>query len=124
MGVLKIGGIVAGVLGAVACAGAGAIYAEGDRLAVWAIEHPLSALIGRQLAVAGPAELDWGSPTRLVLHDFTIANAPWGAAPHLLEAGEIVLEFYPASLLTSAKRFRLVAVHHAVLSLETSGRSA
>lgn len=121
MSALKIAGTIAGVV-AVAAAGivAGLLTIGSGRITAWAIEHPISSYIGRQVTVAGPVSVHWGSPTRLTFRDLRIANAPWGAAPDMVTAHEVTVEFHPKSLVSGPKNFPLVSIDHAKLLLETS----
>jgi uncharacterized protein involved in outer membrane biogenesis len=99
---------------------ASALRFGGGPIVVWAIEHPLSHYIGRQLIVAGPAEVEWGAPTHLILHDFRIANAPWAAAPALLQAALITVDVDPWSLVGRPVHLPRVAVENATLALEVA----
>ena len=48
-----------------------------------------SAVLGRQVTVAGDISLDLGLTTRIVLNDVAIANAPWGKAGRFATAKRV-----------------------------------
>ena len=115
---LRVVAIGVVVLLALVAAAAGALHARGGAIVAWAIEHPLSAYVGRELIVGGPIEVEWGAPTHLVLHDFRVANAPWGTAPELLRATRLTVDVDPLSLIRRPVHFQRVVFAQAALSLE------
>jgi AsmA family protein len=115
---LRIAAVVVAALLALGGAAAVALHGWGGAVVVWAIEHPVSAYIGRQLIVAGPVEVGWGAPTHLVLHDFRVANAPWGAAPEMLRAARVTVDIDPVSLIRGPVHFDRIAIAQAAVSLE------
>lgn len=121
MRALTIAGIlVGGAIVAAAGVVAGMLTIGSNRITTWAIEHPISSYIGRKVTVGKALTVHWGSPTRLVIPDLHIANAPWGTAPDMFTADKVVVEFYPKSLVSGPKNFPLVSIDHAKLLLETS----
>lgn len=70
------------VLGALIL-GAGAIYAANANIAPL-VETVASWALRRQVTLER-LTLDWGNPVRLELRKLTVANAPWGSRPHMLE---------------------------------------
>src|SRR6185437_14068092 len=115
---LRIAAIAVAVLLALVAGAAGALDAWRGAIVAWAIEHPVSAYVGRQLIVAGPVEVEWGAPTHLVLHDFRIANASWGTAPELLRAARLTADVDLLSLIRRPVHFHRVALERAAISLE------
>jgi AsmA family protein len=118
--VLKIiGWIVAVVVLLVVIAG-GALYFGGGRAVAWAIEHPVSTMVGRQIHVGGPLTVRWGAPTRLVAEDVHVANASWGSEPDMFSARRLEIELHARSLLRGPTRIPLISLDGAKLVLETS----
>jgi AsmA family protein len=121
-GALKIIGWVVAVLLVVVVASGLALYFGGGRAVAWALEHPVSGTIGRDIRLAH-TEVDWGSwgrPTRLVMDDVHVANAPWGSAPDMFVAKRVEIAFYAKSLILAPTRIPLIALDNAKLLLETS----
>jgi len=117
---LKIaGGTAAGLLLLVMACGL-ALYLGGGRVLAWAIEHPGSTMIGRQIRVGGRVSVAWGSPTRIVIEDLHVGNASWDAKTEMLAAGRVEIAFMPLTLLRGPVRIPLLRLDKARLLLETS----
>ncbi len=101
-------------------AAGGALWLGGTRALVWAVEHPLSAMVGRQIRIDGPLAIRWGAPTRIVAEDVHVANASWGSAPNMFAAKRLEIEIFPRTLLRGPTRIPLIALDGARLLLETS----
>jgi len=114
-----IGWIAAVVLLLIVIAG-GVLFFGGGRVVAWAIEHPVSTLIGRQIHVGGRLTIHWGNPSRLVAEDVHVANAAWGSEPDMFSAHRLEIELYARTLLHGPTRIPLVSLDGAKLLLETS----
>jgi uncharacterized protein involved in outer membrane biogenesis len=99
---------------------AGALWFGGNRAVAWAIEHPLSGALGRQIHVGGSLTIHWGSPTKALIEDIHVANASWSKDPEMFSAKRLELEFFPLSLLHGPSHIPLIALDGAKLLLETS----
>ncbi len=99
---------------------AGALWLGGAEAAVWALEHPVSAMLGRQIRVGGSLTIGWGDPVRIVVEDFHIANASWSNQPEMLAAKRLEIDFFPASLLFGPTRISLIDIDGSRLLLETA----
>jgi uncharacterized protein involved in outer membrane biogenesis len=120
--VLKIIGWTVAVLLLMVMASGVALWFGGGPAVAWVLRHPVSGVIGRDIAV-GRAEVDWGSwgrPTRLVAEDLHVANAPWGSAPDMFAAKRVEIALYAKTLLLAPTRIPLIALDGATLLLETS----
>jgi AsmA family protein len=113
-------GWIVGILVAVIVAAGAAVWFGGAPVIAWAIEHPGSALMGRQLRIAGAFVIHWGAPTRIIAEDVHVANAPWGTAPEMFSAKRLEIDVFLRSLLGGPVRVPLVAIDGAKLLLETS----
>ena len=113
-----IGWIAAVVLLLIIIAG-GALFFGGGRAVAWALEHPVSTMIGRQITV-GRLSLQWANPSRLIAQDIHVANAAWGSEPDMFSARRLEIELYPRTLLRGPTRIPLVSLDGAKLLLETS----
>jgi AsmA family protein len=117
---LKIVGWIAAVVLLLAIIAGGALYFGGGRAVAWALEHPVSTMIGRRIHVGGPLAIRWGNPSRLVAEDVHVANASWGNEPDMFSARRIEIELYARTLLHGPTRIPLVSLDGAKLLLETS----
>src|SRR6185312_3212092 len=120
MRVLRIVGWVVGAIILLIVAAGVAVWAAPGPIGRWAVAYPVSAMIGRQMRVAGPLSIHWGSPIRIVAEKVSLANASWGMAPQMFAAKRVVLVFYPWSLIRGPTRIVLVEADDASLLLETS----
>src|SRR5574337_1799488 len=79
----------------------------------------VEAMTGRAVTVAGPVRLHLSLTPSIVLENLRVANAPWGSAKNLLEAGKV--EARVALLPLVRRRFDIVeiALGHPVIALET-----
>jgi AsmA family protein len=120
MGALRIVGRVGlAVMVLIAATGAG-LWLDGGPIIAWAINHPVSSYMGRQVRVAGPLTIDWGSPIRIVANSVSVANAPWAKTPTMFRAKRLAVEFYPSSLLFGPTQVPLLEMDDANLVLATS----
>ncbi|HZB91920.1 MAG TPA: AsmA family protein [Stellaceae bacterium] len=113
------GWVLAAVVALFAAAGL-VLWIGSGPVVAWAIEHPVSAAMGRQITLSGRLSIAWGSPTRIVAEGVRVANAPWGTAPDMLNARRLEIELYPWSLVTGPTRIALADVEGASLLLETN----
>ena len=120
MRVLRIVGWVVGAIILLIVAAGVAVWAAPGPIGRWAVAYPVSAMMGRQMRVAGPLSIHWGSPIRIVAEKVSLANASWGMAPQMFAAKRVVLVFYPWSLIRGPTRIVLVEADDASLLLETS----
>lgn len=120
MRALKIAGWMLGGLVVLLAAAVCAVWIGGAPVVAWALEHPVSGAIGRQITLQGPLTIRWGSTTRIVAENVHVANASWASGPEMLSAGRIELELVPLSLLHGATQIPLLAIEDAKLLLETS----
>jgi uncharacterized protein involved in outer membrane biogenesis len=111
--------IFGGLFGLTALA-AGAVWFGGPPAAIWAIEHPLSRMLGRQIEV-GTLSIDWGAPSRIILEDVHIANASWGSETEMFSARRLEIALFARSFIWGPVRVPLIAFDGAKLLLETSG---
>ncbi len=117
---VKIGGwFVVGVLVLVAIA-AGALWFGGSAVAAWAIQHPLSTMIGRQIRLDGPLTIEWGAPTKIVADAVHVANASWSQDKEMFSAKRLEIDVFPATLIHGPTQLPLIALDGAKLRLETS----
>lgn len=117
---LKIAGWIVAAVVLIVAGGVAALWFGGGPLVAWALEHPVSSAIGRQIRVAGPLTIEWGSPTRIVAENVHLANAGWGSAPEMFSAARIEADFFPGTLLWGTLKVQQVALDNAELLLETS----
>ena len=101
-------------------AAGGALWLGGSRAVAWAIEHPVSAMIGRQILIEGPLTIAWGAPTRIVAEDVHVANADWGSEPDMFSAKRLEVEIFARTLVWGPTRIPLISLEGAKLLLETS----
>jgi uncharacterized protein involved in outer membrane biogenesis len=121
MRIAKILGWIAGCLVLLLIAGGAGLYFGGAPAVVWALEHPVSGAIGRQIAV-GKLTLEWGAPSRIVAEDVHLANASWGSEPEMLTAKRLEIHLFARSLVFGPTHVPLVALDGAKLLLETSDK--
>src|SRR5262249_50459203 len=98
----------------------GALFFGGGRAVAWALEHPVSTMMGRQIHVGGRLAIRWGNPSRLVAEDVHVANAAWGSEPDMFSARPLRMELYARTLLHGPTRIPLISLDGAKLLLETS----
>ena len=48
-----------------------------------------STAVGREVAITGPLDVDFGRVTRIHMQGLSVANATWGKAPYLLRMGDL-----------------------------------
>lgn len=108
-----------GVLAAVLVAAVAAVWFGGAPAVAWALRHPVSAAMGREIRLSGIA-IHWGATTRIVVSDLHVANASWGSGPDMLAAKRAELDIVPQTLLWGPTRLPLLALDGAALLLETS----
>jgi uncharacterized protein involved in outer membrane biogenesis len=113
-----LGAIIAALIVLVLIAGA-ALWFGGSPAAAWALEHPLSGMLGRQIRV-GSLKLTWGDPSRIVAENVVVANASWGSAPEMFTAKRVEIDLFMRSLLWGPARVPRIALDGARLLLETS----
>jgi AsmA family protein len=112
-----IGGAVAGIVVLLLLA-AGALWLGGPPVVAWAVEHPLSAYLGRQIRLGGPLRLVWGVPTKIIAEDVHVANAPWSSDAEMFSAKRLEIEVFAPSLLSGPTRLPLISLDGATLLLE------
>jgi AsmA family protein len=117
---IRILGWVLGALVAVVGGLAAAVWLGGAPVLAWAIEHPGSAMIGREVRIAGRLTVHWGSPTRIVAEDVHVANANWGSDPEMFAARRIEIDLFLRTLLRGPARIPLIEIDGAKLLLEKS----
>ncbi|HEX7968764.1 MAG TPA: AsmA family protein, partial [Stellaceae bacterium] len=117
---LKIIGWIFGVLLLLVVAAGGALWLGGTRAVAWAIENPVSAMMGRQIRIDGPLTIKWGAPTRIVAEHVHVANADWGSEPDMFSARRLEVEIFARTLLRGPTRIPLISLDGAKLLLETS----
>src|SRR5581483_2377151 len=115
----KIIAIVIAVLVLLVAVAGAALWLGGSPAVAWALEHPVSGMIGRQIRV-GSLKLSWGDPSRIVAENVEVANASWGSAPEMFTAKRLEIELYIRSLIWGPTRIPHIAVDGAQLLLETS----
>jgi AsmA family protein len=117
---LKVIGWIAAVLLLLIVIAGGALFFGGGRAVAWALEHPVSTMIGRQIHVGGRLAVRWGNPSRLVADDVHVANAAWGSEPDMFSARRLEIDLYARTLLHGPTRIPLISLDGAKLLLETS----
>ena len=122
MRVVKIVGFVLGGLLVVVLAAGLAIYFGGGPAVAWVLQHPASAMIGRQITIGGPVTVHWGAPTRIVIEDLHVANASWSRHKDMLSARRLELEIFARTLIEGPTRIPLLSLDGAKLLLETSDK--
>ena len=111
--------IIAGLLVLVMVCGL-ALWLGGGPVLAWALEHPVSAAIGRQISIDGPLRLHWGYPSHIVVENIHIANAPWGSKKDMFSAQRLELDIFLSGLLRGRIDTQDVRLDRAQLLLETS----
>jgi len=117
---LKIIGWTAAVILVLVVIAGSALWLGGTRAVAWAIEHPVSGMVGRQIRIDGRLTIRWGAPTRLVAEDVHVANAGWGSEPDMFQARRLEIDLDARTLLRGPTRIPLIALDGARLLLETS----
>src|SRR5579864_5841312 len=115
----KINGIVIAVLILLVAIAGAALWLGGSPAVVWALEHPVSSMIGRQIRVSS-LKLSWGDPSRIVAENVEVANPPWGSAPEMFTAKHVEIDLFMRSLIWGPARIPHIALEGAQLLLETS----
>jgi uncharacterized protein involved in outer membrane biogenesis len=121
MRITKIVGWIAGCLVLLLIAAGAALYFGGGPAVAWALEHPVSSMIGRQITI-GKLTLQWGAPTRIVAEDVHVANASWGSEPEMFTAKRLEIDLFVRSLIFGPTHVPLIATDGAKLLLETSDK--
>src|SRR5438270_14012504 len=106
---LKIAGWALAVLVVLTGVVAAAVWFGGARAIVWLVEHPVSTSIGREIRIAGPLAVEWGSPTRIVIEDVHVANASWGSQPEMFAAKRLEITIFVCTLLFGPTRIPSLA---------------
>src|SRR5574337_838537 len=115
--------IILGVSGALVAlilvAAAIAVATIDPRLLMAPVLARVEAITGRAVTVSGPVRLHLSLTPSIVLENLRFANAPWGRAKNMLEAGKV--EARVALLPLIRRRFDIVelALAHSVIALET-----
>ncbi|HUH83868.1 MAG TPA: AsmA family protein [Stellaceae bacterium] len=112
-------GIVAGLLVLVAACGL-ALWLGGGPVLAWALEHPVSAAIGRQISVDGPLRVRWGYSSHIVAENIRVANASWGSKKDMFSARRLEFDVFLSGLLRGKIDTQDIRLEHAQLLLETS----
>jgi AsmA family protein len=113
-----IGVVVAALVLLVAIAGA-ALWFGGSPAVAWALGHPVSSMLGRQVRV-GSLKMSWGNPSHIVAENVEVANPPWASAPQMFTAKRIEVELFMRSLVWGPAHIPHIVLEGAQLLLETS----
>jgi uncharacterized protein involved in outer membrane biogenesis len=124
MRLLKIVGWILGGILVLAAAAAGALWIGGGPALAWALQHPVSSMIGRQIRIDGPLTVRWGAPTRIVAENVHVANASWGSEPEMFSAQRLEIDLFARTLVFGPTRIPLISLDGAKLLLETSDQGA
>jgi len=116
----RIVGVVLAVIVLILTAVGGVMALAGGRVLVWAVEHPLSRYVGRQISIRGPVTIAWGEPIRILAEDVHIANAAWGMDPEMVAAQRVEVDVSRRHLFAGPRHFPRIALDRALLLLETS----
>jgi AsmA family protein len=95
----------------------GALWFGGASVVAWAVEHPVSAYIGRQIRMSGPLTLAWGAPTKIIAEDVHVANAPWSRDKEMFSAKRLEIDVFVGTL-SDLTRIQLVSFEGGKLLLE------
>jgi uncharacterized protein involved in outer membrane biogenesis len=117
---LKIVGSIVGGLLLLGILTGVAIWLGGAKAAVWAIEYPLSSMIGRQVTIGGPLTIEWGAPTKIIAEDVHVANAAWSQEKEMFTAHRLEIDIFARTLLRGPVRIPTIDLAGAKLLLETS----
>ena len=117
---VKLSAWVVGSCLGLAVLAAGAVWFGGAPAAIWAIEHPLSHMLGRQIEV-GTLAIDWGAPSRIILDDVHVANASWSSEKEMFSARRLEIALFARSFIWGPVHVPLIALDGSKLLLETSG---
>ena len=83
------------------------------------IRH-VEAAIGRKLEITGPLSVSWGLRPTITVEGLKLANAPWAAAPTLVEVRRLELQLELLSLLRGSPEIDRLSLIEPSLELETS----
>jgi AsmA family protein len=103
---------------AIVLTAAGALWFGGPPVLAWAVAHPVSAYLGRQIRVDGPLKLSWGARTTVVAENVHMANAPWSHDQEMFTAKRLEIDLFPRTLISGPTRIPLVKLDGAKLLLE------
>lgn len=115
----KIFGVILALLLLLVVLAGAALWFGGSPAVVWALEHPVSGMIGRQIRV-GSLKLSWGNPSHIVAENVEVANPSWASAPQMFTAKRLEVELYIRSLLRGPTRIARISLDGARLLLETT----
>lgn len=90
-------------------------------LLIGPVKDRFRAVTGRELAVNGTASLALSLEPKLLLHDVSVSNAPWGSTPQMLAVQRIEVAVALLPLLSRRVELLKVALVAPVLTLETRG---
>ncbi len=119
MGWLKILGWILGIVVMLLAAVVAAVWLGGGEMVAWALRHPVSTALGRQIKVER-VTIEWGSPTRIVADRLQAQNAGWGTRPEMFAAKRVELDIYPWSVLFGPTRISLLQIDQSEILLETA----
>jgi hypothetical protein len=74
---VKIAAVTAAAVPGFVARAALAPWLYGGLVLAWASQHPISAVIGRQIRIDGPLVVRWGIATHIVAEKVQIANTNW-----------------------------------------------
>jgi AsmA family protein len=112
-----IGWALLGSVAIVLIAG-GVLWFGGPPVIAWAVAHPVSAYLGRQIRIEGPLQLTWGAPTTIVAKNVSMANASWSHDKEMFTAKRLEVDLFPRTLVSGPTRIPLVKLDGAKLLLE------
>jgi uncharacterized protein involved in outer membrane biogenesis len=112
----------AGITALILVAAAIAVKTVDLRTLIAPVQARVKAEIGRDLAVAGPIDLEWSLVPKIVVSDVTLSNAPWSKTPEMIRAKRV--EARVALLPLLSRRFEVVelTLSDPVIMLETDGK--
>lgn len=108
-------------VGALIVVAAGTMYAlfDGEQYKRAVTRHVVD-VTGRTLAIAGPAELQFGLPPRIILHDVRIGNPSWSRRPEMGRIRRVEIEINPLRALAGESAVGELRLEGADVTLETS----
>jgi AsmA family protein len=112
-----LGWALLGGLAIVLIAG-GVLWFGGTPVLAWAVAHPVSAYLGRQIRIDGPLKLTWGARTTVIAENVHVANAPWSHDKEMFTAKRLEIDLFPRTLISGPTRIPLVKLDGAKLLLE------
>lgn len=83
-----------------------------------AVEDAVTQALGRQFTIAGPLDVSLGRIATVTAEDLRVANAAWGAAPHMLRVQRVRLSVDAASVLSRPVRVCEVEIEGVRVALE------